>query len=131
MAFVFLIAGIVLVVAAIRGTEGALFQALGTDVPGFAIWAAAIIAIGVVGFIPGLRAVSRGLLALVIFVLILKNYAGILGGFQNAWQGAAAQGQAGEAAASGSNSSSGSAGGLTILPQVGQELGSAFAGVLP
>lgn len=131
MAFVFLIAGLVLVVAAIRGTEGTLFQALGTDVPGFAIWAAAIIAIGVVGFIPGLRAVSRGLLALVIFVLILKNYSGILGGFQNAWKGAAAQGQAGEAAGNAGSSSGGaSSGALSILPQVGQELGSAFAGGL-
>jgi len=81
-----LVLGIVIIVAAIRNSQGALFSALGTDIPGYVIWAAAIFAVGVVGYIPGLKNVSRGLLALVIVALILNNYQKILAGFQSAWQ---------------------------------------------
>lgn len=132
MAFVLIVLGLVLVVAAIRGTEEELFGALGQDVPGYAIWAAAIVAVGVVGFVPGLKGVSRGLLALVVFVLILRNAQGILTGFQNAWQGAAAQGAAGEAAATGTTGGATgltSGGGLTVLPEVGDEITHAFSSV--
>lgn len=82
MTLVVLAIGIVLLVSAFRGTYGTLFTALGTDVPGFVIWAAAIVALGAIGFIPGLKPISRGLLALVIVVLIFQNYANILAGFQ-------------------------------------------------
>ena len=95
MAMIALLIGVVLVVAAIRDTHGELFTALGQDVPGFAVWAAAIFALAVIGFIPGLKPVSRGLLALVIVVIVVTNYQAILGGFQSAWQGAAGQGAAG------------------------------------
>jgi hypothetical protein len=81
-----LILGVILIVAAIRNSQGALFAALGVDVPGFVVWAAAIFAVGVVGYVPGLKTVSRGLLALVIVALVLNNYQKILAGFQSAWQ---------------------------------------------
>lgn len=111
MAFIALLIGAVLVVAALRNTQDALFSALKTDAPSFAVWAAAIVALGIIGFIPGLKPVSRALLALVFVVIILKNYQTILSGFQSAWQGAAAQG-------SGSNSktSTASSGNIFDLP---------------
>lgn len=86
MTLVILFIGVILVVTAIRDTQGSLFSALGTDVPGFVVWAAAIIAIGAIGFIPGLKPVSKGLLALVLIVIVLRNYQGIVTGFTNAWQ---------------------------------------------
>lgn len=85
MILVALIIGAILIVAAVRNSQGALFAALGQDVPAFVVWAAAIFAIGAIGFVPGLKPVSRGLLILVIVVLILRNYQQILTGFQNAW----------------------------------------------
>lgn len=84
MILIALVIGIILIVAAIRNSQAALFTALGQDVPAYVVWAAAIVAVGAVGWIPGLRPVSRGLLALVILVIILRNYQGILAGFQNA-----------------------------------------------
>lgn len=78
--------GAILIVAAIRNSQGALFAALYQDVPAFVVWAAAIFAVGAVGFIPGLKPVSRGLLALVIVVIVMNNYEKILAGFANAWQ---------------------------------------------
>lgn len=82
MILVALLIGAILIVAAFRNTQGALFSALGTDVPKFVVWAAAIIALGAIGFVPGLKPVSRGLMTLVLVVIILRNYQGILKGFQ-------------------------------------------------
>jgi hypothetical protein len=86
-----LLIGAVLIVAAIRNSHAALLTALRTDVPGFAVWAAAIIALSAIGFVPSLKPVSRALLALVLVVIILRNYQTILSGFQSAWQGAESQ----------------------------------------
>jgi hypothetical protein len=82
--------GIILIVAAVRNSQGALFTALEADVPKFVIWAAAIIAVGAIGAIPGLKPVSRWLLALVIVVIIVNNYAKLTKGLQDAWQKSAA-----------------------------------------
>lgn len=111
MAFFVLFIGAILIVAAVRNSQGDLFTAIKTDAPDFAIWAAAIVALGVIGFVPGLKPISRGLLALVILVLILRNYQNIIAGFNNAWQGA--QKQSTETAPSNSTTSGGSVGGLT------------------
>ena len=81
MAFLALLIAVVLIVVAIRGTQGDLFGALATDVPGFAVWAAAIFALALIGFVPGLKPVSRRLLALVILVIVLRNYSQVLGSF--------------------------------------------------
>lgn len=86
MVLVALFVGVVLIVAAYRNSQNDLATALASDVPQFVVWAAAIVAIGSIGFVPGLKPVSRGILALVIVVLILQNYKAILSGFQNAWQ---------------------------------------------
>jgi hypothetical protein len=78
--------GVILIVAAVRDSQGALFSALEQDVPKFVIWGAAILAVGAIGAIPGLKGPSRLLLALVITVLIVNNYQKLIKGFQNAWQ---------------------------------------------
>jgi hypothetical protein len=83
MIIVALLIGVVLVIAAIRGSQSTLFSALATDVPAFVVWAAAIFAVGAIGFVPGLKTPSRLLLGLVIIVLIVNNYQAILAGVQN------------------------------------------------
>lgn len=84
MLLVALLIGVVLIVSAIRNSQAALFADLSTDAPGFVVWAAAIFAVGAVGYIPGLKPISRGLLALVLLVIVLKNYQTIIAGFQSA-----------------------------------------------
>lgn len=81
MAIVALIIAVVLIAAAVRNTQGILFSALSEDVPAFMVWAAAIFAVGAIGFVPGLKPVSRGLLALVLLVIIMNNYQTIIAGF--------------------------------------------------
>lgn len=89
--FLVLIA-VVLIVAAIRDTQGDLFAAIREDVTAFGVWAAALIAIGLLGFIPGVKPVSRALLGLVIVVLFVNNYQAIVTGFRQAWSGSSEQG---------------------------------------
>ncbi|HEY1880109.1 MAG TPA: hypothetical protein VGG68_09275 [Caulobacteraceae bacterium] len=108
MLLVVLAIGVVLIVSAVRNSYRALFTALGTDIPSFVVWAAAILAVGAVGFVPGLRPVSRGVLALVLLVLILRNYQQIIAGFQSAWTSPPA------AAGASSSASSGAAAGSSV-----------------
>jgi hypothetical protein len=82
MILVALLIGVVLIVAALRNSQAALFTALGQDVPGYVVWAAALFAVGAIGYVPGMKPISRGLLALVLIVIILNNYQNILNGFQ-------------------------------------------------
>jgi hypothetical protein len=84
MAFLILFIGAILVVAALRDTQGSLFSALGSDIPAFVVWAAAIVAVGAIGFIPRLSPVSKALLGLILVVLFLRNYKNILTGISNA-----------------------------------------------
>ena len=86
MVLILLIIGGILIVAAFRNSQGSLFTALYQDIPAFVVWAAAIFAIGAIGFIPGLKPVSRAILALVLTVIVLRNYQQIIAGFQNVWQ---------------------------------------------
>jgi hypothetical protein len=81
MPFVLLLIGLVLVVAAYRNTQGDLAAALAQDVPGFLVWALAIVGVGALGWVPGMRPVSRSLMTLVLLVIVLKNYQAILAGF--------------------------------------------------
>lgn len=82
MTLVVLTIGIVLLVSALRGTYGALFADLRQDVPKFTVWAAALIALGAIGYIPGIKPISRGLMTLVLVVIIMSNYSSILKGFE-------------------------------------------------
>lgn len=85
MPLVLLAIAAILIVAAIRDTQGDLFTLLKEDVPAFGTWAAAFIAIGVLGFIPGFKPISRGLIILVMTVLFVNNYQSIVSGFDAAW----------------------------------------------
>ena len=80
MILVALVIGLVLVVAAIRNSYTTLFSAIGTDAPGFAVWAAAVVFVGALGFIPAFRTPSRALLALVLIVIVINNYQAVFSG---------------------------------------------------
>jgi hypothetical protein len=84
MALVALIIGALLIVTAFRNTQGQLATALMQDVPGYLVWAAAVFAVGAIGFIPKAAPISRMLMALVLTVLILKNYTNVITGFEAA-----------------------------------------------
>lgn len=86
MTLIVILIGMALIVAAIRNSQQSLFSALITDVPEFVVWAAAIFAIGAIGYIPDMKPVARGLLGLVLVVIILRNFNGIAAGFADAWQ---------------------------------------------
>ena len=104
MVLIALLVGALLIVAAFRGTQGTLFGALGQDVPPFTVWAAAIVLVGALGYVPGLKPVSRGLLALIFVVIVLKGYSAIISGVEAASQ---AQTASGTSSASSSGSSAG------------------------
>lgn len=73
MALAFLLVGLVLVDVAFRGTEGLLGQQLAQDVPGFMVWAGAIVLIGALQWVPGFSKPAKYLLALVLIVIVLVN----------------------------------------------------------
>ena len=81
MPLLLLIVAAVLLLTAFRNTTGDLANALKADVPGFTRWAGAVLALGALGYVPGLRTPSRLLLALVAVVVVLRNYQGFLDGF--------------------------------------------------
>ena len=83
MLLVALLIGAILIVVALRGTQNELFAALMEDVPAYVVWAAAIVAIGAIGVIPGLKPATRGFLILIFVVIILRNYKQILAGLQS------------------------------------------------
>jgi hypothetical protein len=85
MPIVLIFIGVVLLVSAIKNTHHDLAVALETDVPGFAAWFGALALVGGLGYVPGMQQISRWLLALVMVVLVLGNYAKIFAGFKDAF----------------------------------------------
>lgn len=76
MPYLFLIAGVVMVVSAARNTHTQLLGLLKDDFTGkgnFIYWMLSILIIGAIGYIPDLKPVSRAFLVLVIIVLFLQN----------------------------------------------------------
>jgi len=86
VAFVFIIVGVVFVVAGVRGTQKELWAQLQNDFSpngepqksdptkhSFLPWFSAILVIGALGYIEDLKPVSRAFLVLVIIVLFLSN----------------------------------------------------------
>jgi len=87
MALFFLAVAIVFIVTAIRGTTSQLLVLLKSDFTtsnNFGIWILAVAAVGGIGYIPGLKTVSNGLLVLVVIVLLLSNK-GFFSKFQQAF----------------------------------------------
>jgi hypothetical protein len=87
MPFVLIIAGIVLLTAAVRNTQQDLFGLLARDFTGpnnFFFWLLSIVVIGAVGYIPKMKPFSDGFLILVILGLFLgnKQNAGFFAQFQ-------------------------------------------------
>lgn len=74
MPFVLLIAGEMLLVSGIQGTQDDLFNLVRGDFTGnksFIYWLAAIAIVGGVGYIPGFRNFSHAFLVLILIVLII------------------------------------------------------------
>lgn len=83
MALGFLLIAIVLIVIAFLNTQGLLGSQLASDGPGYLKWAAAILAIGLLGYIPGFGTASKLFLALVLLVILISNK-GIFANLQSA-----------------------------------------------
>lgn len=76
MPFLFLVVGTLFVVSAVRGTNADLVSLLKADFTGkdnYIYWLLSILLIGAVGYIPGLKPVSRAFLVLVVVVLFIKK----------------------------------------------------------
>lgn len=79
MPFVLVIIGLLLIVTAIRGTHGRLWNLLyedvtGTgDVSGFVVWLVAILTIGFLGYYKPLETPAKLLLGLVVLGIFLSN----------------------------------------------------------
>jgi hypothetical protein len=76
MPLFFLAVAIAAIVTGLRGTQGQLLSLLKSDFTtsnNFGIWILAIVAVGSLGYIPGFKTVSNGLLILVVIVLVLSN----------------------------------------------------------
>jgi hypothetical protein len=90
MALALLSIGILLLVAGVRGTQQDLFAELQKDFTGannFFEWLVAFVLIGAIGFIPRMKPISTGLLALVILAIFLKRGTGFFDQFTSAVQG--------------------------------------------
>lgn len=96
MIFGLLLMGLLLMSVALKGTEHELGQRLQMDLlgqDGFIVWIFAILAIGALGYVPGLETASNYLLALVMVVVLVRN-GGVWSQLQNALQMASGAGPA-------------------------------------
>jgi predicted membrane protein len=82
MPIVLVIVAALLIVSALRNTQADMAGALATDVPPFLRWAAAIGAVGAIGYIPKAQAISRPLIGLILLVLVIRNYRNIFTNLQ-------------------------------------------------
>jgi hypothetical protein len=79
MGLALLMAGAVLLIAAVRDRQGDLFSLVEGDLTGpnnFFQWALAIVIIGAIGYVPKLKPLSTGLLALVLISIFLRRGTG-------------------------------------------------------
>jgi len=76
MAFALIIIGLVMVVSAVRNTQGCLVQVVQQDFTGqanFLYWVAAILILGAIGYSDTLRPLSDGLLIVILLALFLTR----------------------------------------------------------
>lgn len=91
-----LIVGLLLIATALQNTQAELAKLLQRDLigsQGFIVWLAAVVALGAIGYIPGLQRTSRNLILLLLVVVVLRN-GGIWANAQAALQGASQAGPA-------------------------------------
>lgn len=137
MLLVVIVIGLILIVAALRNTQGVLFGALAQDIPPYVVWAAALLAVGVIGYVKPLKGISDALIVLILTVIIVNNYKAILAGVQGvATSGGGAASGSAPAADAGTAISNTSTGPLTQqqasgLEPVSSTLGSLMTGSAP
>ena len=76
MPFVFLILGIVLLIVAVKGTQGDMFALLKSEFTGsnnFLVWVMAIAVLGALGYVKPIKPIANGMLFLVLLVIVVKN----------------------------------------------------------
>ena len=73
MGLFLIVAGLVLMVAAVRNSQGTFYTQLAKDVPGFYRLAIAIVAIGLIGYIGKLKPVSVALMGLFLISILELN----------------------------------------------------------
>jgi hypothetical protein len=86
MPFVLIVAGIVLITVAVRGTHQEFYQLVKGDFIGpnnFIYWVIAIAVIGAIGYVPRLKPISDGFLILVILALFLNDKRGFFKMFED------------------------------------------------
>jgi hypothetical protein len=109
--------GLILIATALKNTQHEFGAALQRDVlgtGGFLTWAAAIMAIGAIGYLPEMRTPSRYMLALLGVVIVVRNggvWANAEAGLQQASQLGPAPSLPAPAVSAGSGSGSGSGSG--------------------
>jgi hypothetical protein len=101
MAIGILFVGLILIVTAIRGTHGQLFNLVINDMTGgsagaghgFLVWLAAIVAVGMLGYYKPLRGASHLLIGLIVLAIFVSNQ-GVFAKASAAFTGSIPQGQA-------------------------------------
>jgi hypothetical protein len=76
MPLVFVFLGALFIIVGVAGTQAQLLTQVKQDFAGknnFFVWIIAIVAIGLIGNIPGLKPLSVALLALVVVAILLSN----------------------------------------------------------
>lgn len=87
MPFVLLAVGILFLVVAVKGTQGDFYALLKSEIVGtnsFIPWIAAIIVLGLAGYIKPIRPITHAFLVLVILVMVLANGGKVFGQFNQA-----------------------------------------------
>lgn len=87
MPYALVILGVLLLVTAVRGTQGDLWALLKSEFSGtnsFVVWASAFLILGMIGYIKTVRPATDALMMLVLFALIVKNRGGFFDQFNQA-----------------------------------------------
>jgi hypothetical protein len=87
MPFVLLILGILFFIVSIQGTQGSFFSLIKSEFVGsnsFVVWAAALVIIGLLGYIKPIRPISHAFLVLIVLVLVLANGKNFVANFNSA-----------------------------------------------
>lgn len=111
MPFVLLLVGVLCLIVAVKGTQGTLYDLLKAEFTGtnnFVVWAAAIMVLGLLGYIKPIRPVTHAFIALIVLVMILANGSGVFSKLGTAF--AHPNAPKGTTTGSGDTSSTGSSG---------------------